>query len=136
MKYRHLVEKPNYADFASGKVLLGLPGHVATPLRLADAFDTSPLDPTIVPDDVMLVLSDLPYGRNSQWLTPWLNMAVPISDSQLATRWLGSLARWLRPGAVVGLLAEKTVKISHSHFRVLRHVRAGQRSGMILPRSH
>ena len=44
MKYRHLVEKPNYADFASGKVLLGLPGHVATPLRLMDELFQSGLE--------------------------------------------------------------------------------------------
>ncbi len=44
MKYRHLTNKPNYADFASGKVLLGLPGHVATPLRLMDELFQSGLE--------------------------------------------------------------------------------------------
>jgi hypothetical protein len=36
VKYRYLIDKPNYSDYASGKVLLGLPGQVATPLRLVD----------------------------------------------------------------------------------------------------
>jgi hypothetical protein len=36
MKYRYATNKPNYADLASGKVFVGLPGHVATPIRLVD----------------------------------------------------------------------------------------------------
>lgn len=36
MKYRYLAAKPDYSDFAGGQVLLGLPGRVATPLRLMD----------------------------------------------------------------------------------------------------
>jgi len=36
MKYTYLAAKPDYADFASGQVLFGAPGRVATPLRLVD----------------------------------------------------------------------------------------------------
>lgn len=36
MKYTYLTAKPDYSDYASGQVLFGAPGRVATPLRLAD----------------------------------------------------------------------------------------------------
>jgi SAM-dependent methyltransferase len=44
VKYRFLIDKPDYSDFASGKVLLGLPGRVATPLRLVDELFQNALD--------------------------------------------------------------------------------------------
>lgn len=36
MSYRYAVDRPDYADFAAGKVLLSAPGRTAFPVRLAD----------------------------------------------------------------------------------------------------
>ena len=35
MPYRHLLQRQDYSDYASGKVFYGLPGHPAFPVRLA-----------------------------------------------------------------------------------------------------
>ena len=109
---------------------------IKTQVFEADAFDASPLDPTIMPGEVALVLSDLPYGQGSQLAIPGLEMGMALSDAQLATRLLTALEPALRANAVICLLAPETVKISHSRFRVVRRVQAGKRVGIILQRSN
>ena len=82
------------------------------------------------------MLSDLPYEQGSQWREPGLEMGVALSEAQLATHLLNGLEPALRSDAVICLLAPKTVKISHSRFRVARHFHAGKRLGMVLQRSN
>ena len=256
MKYRHVVDKPSYSDFASGKVLYGLPGQVATPLRLVDelfqsglevlhdaglsgpvtvydpccgtayhlaalaylhwptlsqifasdvnadvvaiaqrnlsllsldgldqriralqqlyesfgkaphrdalsaaqrlrtilepnvsheikalAFDADALTRaswigSIPQNEVTMVLSDLPYGRGSNWESGWFDAALDLTESQIVARVLTELLPILHPKAVICLLTSKTVKISHSDFQPVRHFRAGTRLAALLQLVH
>lgn len=102
-----------------------LPGRVFT----ADALDPDSVARGLAGEPVDLVVSDLPYGRLSNWQGAGSAGGEPFDP---VARLLGSLLPVLSPGAVVALACDKGRRIGHAGYRVIEKFRIGLRQVVLL----
>jgi hypothetical protein len=111
------------------QLCLHLQAHpIQTRVFCADAMDADALAAQMQGVQVDLVLTDLPYGRQTAWR---LDTAL---EAGAAPAWhlLDALRAVLSPGSLVALIAAKQQALRHEQYRRLEAFRLGKRQVAIL----
>lgn len=80
----------------------------------------------ILPHSVDIVLTDVPYGRHSQWQ----NFERSVPSNPLVSM-LAALRAVLSPASIVAIIADKGQKASHDGYKRLEQFQIGKRRVMI-----
>jgi tRNA G10 N-methylase Trm11 len=89
----------------------------------ASATDSRGIEKHIEPQSVDLVLTDVPYGRHSQWHDSGLDPLRQMLEALLGI---------LSPSSVVAIIADKQQKASHEKYQRLEQFQIGKRRVVIL----
>lgn len=102
---------------------------LTTRLFRANAADIAALNSHLAGETVDVVISDLPYGRQTAWepLAP----AQPVPGVQVEPM-LEGLRPVLATGAVVAIVADKKQRIGHPGYRRLERFQPGKRQVVLL----
>jgi tRNA G10 N-methylase Trm11 len=89
----------------------------------ASASDTQAISDNIQAASVDIVITDVPYGRHSQW-----------DDKTANSLWsmLEALADILSPTNVVAIISDKQQKASHAGYQRIEHFQVGKRRVVLL----
>jgi len=124
---------------ALGRLEARLRRHLAVhPIRMqlfqADALDPRSLLQHLGPGSVDVVITDLPYGLQSQWQgeSGAAAKAAGRPSPPPAWRLLDALRAVLAPSALVAIAADKKQKIAHERYRRREHFHVGKRQVTIL----
>lgn len=102
---------------------------VATQLFLADALDPGDLRANIDSETIDVVITDVPYGKHSEWIGPALK-DTPERDPLRSL--LGSLLAVLAPHAVVAIISDKAQRARHERYTRVDRFQVGKRRIEIL----
>jgi hypothetical protein len=110
------------------KRLAGPAGERAIPTRVfaADALDGNSLPGLLAGDRVDLVLTDVPYGRRSEW------RGAAEADQPSLQRMLDALRGVIGPGGLAAVAADKRQKAAHEGYRRVDKFQIGKRQIVIL----
>jgi len=109
---------------------------VQTRLFEADALDGQALDRHLAGAAIDVVITDIPYGRDSSWHTQ--GRSEHGSEPALSTvgRMLEALLSVVSPWTVVAIAADKGTTLAHEGYRRVEHFRLGKRQvALLVPHS-
>jgi len=89
----------------------------------ADILASSP----ILPVEVDLVITDVPYGRTVEWM-----VEDPLEEFNPIERMLDNLLAVMYSHAVVAVIADKNQKVDHAGYHRLERFKTGQRQVVLL----
>jgi 23S rRNA (guanine2535-N1)-methyltransferase len=99
---------------------------IATRVFAADALDGTSLRDSLQGARVDLVITDVPYGRHSEW------KQTTGADQPPEWRMLEALRGILSPGALAAVAAEKGRKVAHEAYTRVQKFQIGKRQVVIL----
>lgn len=99
---------------------------IATQVFQADATDTNALAGTITHGSVDMVIADVPYGKESNWVTQ------PDEDNTPTGAMLSALLPLLDTRAVIAVSTTKQDKVRHSAYQRLEKFNVGKRQITLL----